>query len=559
MKKNLFDFSDSDDKIIESIAKDYPDMSEKQKESIIRRTRKKLESSSDPQFSYSVSGVEPAAKRKFRYIFGTAAAALLIIAIVPIAFKALKNTPESPEIIDTSPVLDDYNASPTEDKNASAAVTTKFGKSSNTVPSPTAVTVPTESAKKTTETAITVPPVPPPVAEDEIFDMLENLEYRSETCDGLADFVLTSNDGTTYQILIGCNHVWRNGREEADITPEILDWINKYGEPYKNPDLVVPPVEPPEPPTEPTNPMKPPKTTVLTAAPPVLPPTTTAKPIAPPTTIPTTTVIPPKPIEPDSTASFKVDWSMGDFNDDVWGLTYSGHSEIITNTTELREYLAKVYCNDKVEKYLTQYNDSYFRNNVLALNIIWQGAGTENKLEITGLNVSDREIKVTGKWNIKPDEVMAEVMSICLVKLEIPKHLYTEQPINWDIPNKYDNYYTILMTEIENYERLNNCCCERDRKILNGELSEDTPRLTLEQAQEIISENGSPENLYDDDYSYRIIDAFNEICGAPDVVGGSGITRYEYWLDDSGDEKIIVLLEEPSVRYKSKFGTEKLV
>lgn len=71
------------------------------------------------------------------------------------------------------------------------------------------------------------------VSTGDIFDMLANLSYSDKTCDGIADYILQAEDGTTYQILTDCNHVWRNGIEEADLTPEIREWISKYGSSYK--------------------------------------------------------------------------------------------------------------------------------------------------------------------------------------------------------------------------------------------------------------------------------------------------------------------------------------
>jgi hypothetical protein len=99
----------------------------------------------------------------------------------------------------------------------------------------------------------------------------------------------------------------------------------------------------------------------------------------------------------------------------------------------------------------------------------------------------------------------------------------------------------------------------RERAILNGEMA-DINRLTYKQAEEIIRENGTPNGIYDSEYADRIIEAFNEICECPDIIGGSGITRYEYWLgDNSGNEKIIVFSEQPAVWYESKYGREQLV
>lgn len=550
MKKDLFNFSDFEDNIVENISEKYPDMNKSEQKAICEKVRKRLNTAEDFAPADVVSGVETVKKPIFRYVIGTAAAAVFALAVIPVAFKALKNTPDAPENIQESRIITDYNASPTENEDNSAeAVTTKIGKSDITarvttpesptdelVPPPTTPekskdaedkekaerteappAPPVTEVKKTTEkphgtvpqtppvpTAppkttkpVTAPPaplIPPAISEDGIFNTLANLSYSPYICNGIADYILTAEDGTIYQILVGCKHVWRNGSEEADITPEILEWVKKYGEPYK---------------------------------------------------------------VKDHNAKAEIDWSWGDFTDNVWSVTNSGYSEVITNTDELREYLGKVYRDEKVEQYLNKYNDSYFKSNVLALNAVQQRAGARNMLEIEDFSVNNSEIELTAKW--KDAAAVECIMSICLVKLEIPKYMYVEQPINWNIFGENEEYYNIRIKEIEEYERQNICTMVRERAILNGEMA-DINRLTFKQAEEIIKENGTPNDIYDSAYADRLIEAFNEICECPDIIGGSGITRYEYWLgDNSGSEKIIVYSEQPAVWYESKYGRERLV
>lgn len=289
MKKDLFDFSDFDDDIVENIAENYPDMDKSEQKALCGKIRKRLDAAEFSTAADVVSGVEPAKKPVFRYMFGTAAAAVFAVALIPTAFKALKNAPDAPEDIQESQIIADYNASPTENEGSSAeAVTTKLGKSdittvvttsvnntkvpaptqpttaetedkgetNDTVPPPPPVTEGKKTTSKTLRTTVpqvppiptsapvvtvpvtttkpvAVPPAPPTVSEGDIFDMLANLSYSPYTCDGIPDYILQAADGTKYQILVGCKHVWRNGSEEADITPEIIEWVKKYGEPYK--------------------------------------------------------------------------------------------------------------------------------------------------------------------------------------------------------------------------------------------------------------------------------------------------------------------------------------
>lgn len=99
----------------------------------------------------------------------------------------------------------------------------------------------------------------------------------------------------------------------------------------------------------------------------------------------------------------------------------------------------------------------------------------------------------------------------------------------------------------------------RQEKIRSGELSANTTRLTLEQAQKIISNAGESNGYYDIDYSLRIIEDFNKICGCPDVeyskLPGDYTAEYHYWLDDNGKEMIIVHPDQTGFYYSDNRGS----
>ena len=71
----------------------------------------------------------------------------------------------------------------------------------------------------------------------------------------------------------------------------------------------------------------------------------------------------------------------------------------------------------------------------------------------------------------------------------------------------------------------------RQEMIIRGEIASDTPRITYDEVTDIIE--SSEFKKYED-----ILRRINNIHGASDYSGGSGITRVEYWLDDKGNEKI---------------------
>ena len=722
MKKDLFRFSDLDDNIVENISEKYPDMDKSEQKAICEKVRQKLNTAEDFAAADVVSGVETVKKPVFRYIFGTAAAAVFALAVIPVAFKALKNTPDGPENIQESQLVADYVSSPTEENEKS---TTKTG-GTGTFPTLDVTTQPTEeltesltsavngetvsstkekvtsrttakSNSTTTKPATTTKPVTTTKA-----DVVESGNYGAEganvkwtldsegtltfsgkgamkdfeAVDGPEPSPMWHGNEAVKEIVIE-NGITRIGDFAFDYCTEvesitipdsvtsigtfafnncsklesitipdsvisidsmafgecrnlktitIPDSVTSLGENaffyctnltsvklsnnleciedatfffceslefveignnvkyigdsafsccFKLKDVTLPEsvnyidddaffrcqsldtitIENPDCEFFDTqsiicneyhssDAMIADFTMIGKAG-------STAEEHAEKYGI-AFRVIGSEKAEPKA----EIDWSFGDFTDNVWRVTNSGYSEVVTNTDELREYLGEIYREEKVEQYLTKYNDSYFKSNVLALKAIQQSAGAKSALEIEEFSVKNSKIKFAAKWN---DEVAAAVMSINLVKLEIPKYMYVEQPINWNIPNENEEYYNIRMKEIEEYESKNICTMVRERAILNGEMA-DVNRLTFKQAEKIIKENGTPNDIYDSAYAERLIEAFNEICDCPDIIGGSGITRYEYWLgDNSGREKVIIYLEQPAVWHESKYGREQLV
>jgi len=70
--------------------------------------------------------------------------------------------------------------------------------------------------------------------------------------------------------------------------------------------------------------------------------------------------------------------------------------------------------------------------------------------------------------------------------------------------------------------------------IAIGELPKDQPRLSAEQAAK----------LFDGKEISDLESEFNKIAGAPDFVGGSGIERSIYFLNDDKSEAIILMLND---------------
>jgi hypothetical protein len=85
----------------------------------------------------------------------------------------------------------------------------------------------------------------------------------------------------------------------------------------------------------------------------------------------------------------------------------------------------------------------------------------------------------------------------------------------------------------------------RDIHITLGDLPADTPRLTAQDAA----------NLYGKVPFDQLDDEFNKIAGAPDWVGGSGITTTVYFMNDERTESIVLSLGDVSHWVTNKDGT----
>lgn len=75
---------------------------------------------------------------------------------------------------------------------------------------------------------------------------------------------------------------------------------------------------------------------------------------------------------------------------------------------------------------------------------------------------------------------------------------------------------------------------KRDALMIIGVLPKGQRRLTLEEARQVVNETHGTDDVN------VILGRFNAIAGAPDFVGGSGMTRTIYFLDDNRTELIYV-------------------
>jgi hypothetical protein len=81
--------------------------------------------------------------------------------------------------------------------------------------------------------------------------------------------------------------------------------------------------------------------------------------------------------------------------------------------------------------------------------------------------------------------------------------------------------------------------------VIRGEISADSPRLTMTALNLILSRDSSGRAVNTNHFR-SVMSAIEQIQKFPDFVGGSGITRSEYWLDEDGDEVIAVFRDGQS-------------
>lgn len=81
---------------------------------------------------------------------------------------------------------------------------------------------------------------------------------------------------------------------------------------------------------------------------------------------------------------------------------------------------------------------------------------------------------------------------------------------------------------------------ERARASILNKIPEDASRMTLEEAKEFVNSSNSFKEIYD---------KLSASQPYPDFIGGSGVTKVEYWFDDKGKEKILLILEQEDVIY----------
>ena len=131
-----------------------------------------------------------------------------------------------------------------------------------------------------------------------------------------------------------------------------------------------------------------------------------------------------------------VDWysdTMNEIVSDYWEIVNPSkdHSAVIKSTDELRTYL-EVICREKlISHYLEAYDDSFFENNVLFMDSIYQPYGYGRSIyEINDIAFSDGAIDISVKTLTNGG---SDVISLSIAVISVPKEKYSGQTVSWTI------------------------------------------------------------------------------------------------------------------------------
>ncbi|MBR0136592.1 MAG: hypothetical protein IJM18_10330 [Clostridia bacterium] len=163
-------------------------------------------------------------------------------------------------------------------------------------------------------------------------------------------------------------------------------------------------------------------------------------------------------------------------------------------------------------------------------------AANEKKAE------SDKMVAEPGKVLVPPDQAEEFVAKLDAEAYERAEHKYVEPPYEPGVYERFEASATPEQkAEIKAYAQSSNLgtwiWCTRKQLELMGEIPEDTPRITLEQAKKICAGFDPSEYKSVSELEYDLTRAFNTYT-VPDFDGGSGISIVTYLLDADGNRYI---------------------
>lgn len=147
------------------------------------------------------------------------------------------------------------------------------------------------------------------------------------------------------------------------------------------------------------------------------------------------------------------------------------------------------------------------------------------------------------KKKIRPIFIVACIFSLCFITSMTAFAVYSLENENKSIIAIEANKVSAMdnIQDVKSKGELMFGSYERKIAELSGDISSDAKRINLEDVQAWI----------DDGMNYTEIEnKLSEIQPYPDFIGGSGVTKIEYWLDETGNDKILLIREQGDIIHK---------
>lgn len=113
--------------------------------------------------------------------------------------------------------------------------------------------------------------------------------------------------------------------------------------------------------------------------------------------------------------------------------TDEDHSVMIYSTEELKNYLSAFFEEKIVGKFLEIYDEHYFEEQGLLLNIFWQNSGTMPLLHVNDVTRSLGNVQIIAEWENADSAELNGEESALLVQVSLPKKIIQQNSIEWKI------------------------------------------------------------------------------------------------------------------------------
>jgi hypothetical protein len=193
------------------------------------------------------------------------------------------------------------------------------------------------------------------------------------------------------------------------------------------------------------------------------------------------------------------------------------------------------------EKFAVRYDDNGNRQ------IVFLCGGIDTKYDLYLENSDEHAIALNSKM-IQYEEINEPTTTdTTTTQITTTTPSTTETTTECVVTTSEDTKYTDFSTEQQ--EQLSELKAKgdmlfgefsREEKEILGEIEPDSARVTMEDVSALLSSENDFQQVYH---------GMLAIAGYPDFIGGSGVTDVEFWLDETGMEKILLILEQEEAYY----------